>query len=415
MQEYDDNRKQAIAVVESLRSGIPTRASTRELPDLRPSLTKLIKQDLAQLDQAYIPQGRLVWGAYGQGKTHALTTIEQMALNLGFAVSRVSLSREVSCHHLFNFYGRVASALRTPNSQIFGIQPALDKKASGDLPDSRIQDPNRYIHPLPAFVLEDYFHTTSEEQDLLYGDLMGTRLGMPELRRIHRACRGEPLPKFESNFGIKKHGSAYFGVMADTLAWCGYKGWVILIDEVELIGRLGKVGRLDAYRNLNWLLNWSGTMSYPIYTVGVVASSLRNDVWFSIDSTQSAKNDRSQIPELAALKFGQDAKAEMNKFFDLAISKQCPTTEPLSQSELIKLLESLVERHRVAYAWDAQLNVRKLIQHIGNQPVRTHIRAALEALDINYAYKEIITPEATNLVEGSVEEEEGFFKENEYE
>ena len=103
------------------------------------------------------------------------------------------------------------------------------------------------------------------------------------------------------------------------------------------------------------------------------------------------------------------------KFFDLAISKQCPTTEPLSQSELIKLLESLVERHRVAYAWDAQLNVRKLIQHIGNQPVRTHIRAALEALDINYAYKEIITPEATNLVEGSVEEEEGFFKENEYE
>ena len=156
-------------------------------------------------------------------------------------------------------------------------------------------------------------------------------------------------------------------------------------------------------------------MPYPIYTVGVVASSLRNDVWFSIDSTQSAKNDRSQIPELAALKFGQDAKAEMNKFFDLAISKQCPTTEPLSQSELIKLLESLVERHRVAYAWDAQLNVRKLIQHIGNQPVRTHIRAALEALDINYAYKEIITPEATNLVEGSVEEEEGFFKENEYE
>ena len=415
MQEYDDNRKQAIAVVESLRAGIPTCASTRELPDLRPSLTKLIKQDLAQLAQAYIPQGRLVWGAYGQGKTHALTTIEQMALNLGFAVSRVSLSREVSCHHLFNFYGRVASALRTPNSQIFGIQPALDKKASGDLPDSRIQDPNRYIHPLPAFVLEDYFHTTGEEQDLLYGDLMGTRLGMPELRRIHRACRGEPLPKFESNFGIKKHGSAYFGVMADTLAWCGYKGWVILIDEVELIGRLGKVGRLDAYRNLNWLLNWSGTMSYPIYTVGVVASSLRNDVWFSIDSTQSAKNDRSQIPELAALKFGQDAKAEMNKFFDLAISKQCPTTEPLSQSELIKLLESLVERHRVAYAWDAQLNVRKLIQHIGNQPVRTHIRAALEALDINYAYKEIITPEATNLVEGSIEEEEGFFQENEYE
>jgi hypothetical protein len=415
MQEYSDNRKQSIAVVESLRAGIPSRASTRELSDLRPSLTKPIKQDLAQLAQGNTPKGRLVWGAYGQGKTHALTTIEHLALDLGFAVSRVSLSREVSCHHLFNFYGRVASAIRTPKSQTFGIQRALNKKPSGDLPDSRIQDPNRYIHPLPAFVLEDYFYTTGEEQDLLYGDLMGTRLAMPDLRRIHRACRGEPLPRFESNFGVKKHGSAYFGVMADVLAWCGYKGWVILIDEVELIGRLGKVGRLDAYQNLNWLLNWSETMPYPIYTVGVVASSLSDDKWSSSDSTQSAKKDRSQIPELAAHKFGQDAKAEMNNFFALAISKQCPIINPLSQGELSKLLESLVERHRIAYAWDAQLDIHNLIQSIGDQPVRTHIRAALEALDINYAYKEIIIPEPTNLVEGSVEEEEEFFNENEHE
>jgi predicted ATPase len=70
MQGYDDNRKQAIAVVESLRAGIPTRASTRELPELRASLTKLIEQDLEQLAQGTTPKGRLIWGAYGQGKTH---------------------------------------------------------------------------------------------------------------------------------------------------------------------------------------------------------------------------------------------------------------------------------------------------------------------------------------------------------
>jgi hypothetical protein len=83
--------------------------------------------------------------------------------------------------------------------------------------------------------------------------------------------------------------------MADAIVWCGYKGWVILIDEVELIGRLGKVGRLDAYQNLNWLLNWSRTMLYPIYTVGVVALSLKNDVWFSNDSTRQAKMTASKF------------------------------------------------------------------------------------------------------------------------
>lgn len=409
MQKYDDVRTSAISVIESLRSGIPSRASTRELSDLRPSLTEPIKQDLAKLAQGNIPKGRLIWGAYGQGKTHALTTIEHLALDGGFAVSRVSLSREVSCHHLFNFYGRVASAIRTPNSQILGIGRLLNKKASGDIPSSKIQDIDRYIHPLPAFVLQDYFYTTGEEQDLLYGDLMGTRIAMPELKRIHRACREETLPKFESTFGVKKHGSAYFGVMADVLEWCGYKGWVILIDEVELIGRLGKVGRLDGYQNLNWLLNWSGKMSYPIYTLGVVASSLRNDVWFSSDRAQSAKKDRNQIPELAAQKFGHEAEAEINKFFDLAISNQCLTTEPLSQSELSKLLESLVKLHQTAYAWDAQLDVNNLIQYIGNQPVRTHIRAALEVLDISYTDQEIIIPKATDLVEGSTQEDEAFF------
>lgn len=416
MQRYDHNRKQAIAVVESLRAGIPTRASTRKLPDLRASLTELIKQDLAQLAQDNIPKGRLIWGAYGQGKTHVLTTVEHVALELGFAVSRVSLSREVSCHHLFNFYGRLASAIRTPKSQLPGIQRSLEQKAdSGDLPDSRIQDRDRYIHPLPGLVLEDYFYANGEEQDLLYGDLMGTRLTMPDLRQIHRNCRGELLPRFESTFRVKQHASAYFGVMADVLAWCGYKGWVILIDEVELIGRLGKVGRLDAYRNLNWLLNWSGTMPYPIYTLGVVASSLRSDVWFSSNTTRRTNNDRSQIPELAAQKLGQNAEAEMNNFFDRAIGKQCPTTEPLSESDLSNLLKSLVELHHIAYAWDgnAHLDIHNLIQNIGAQPVRTHIRAALEALDIAYTHQEIITPEATNLVEGSVEEDVGFFREDE--
>lgn len=410
MQGDDDGQKRAIAIVESLRAGIPTRASTRELPDMRASLTELVKQDLEQLAQDHTPQGRLIWGAYGQGKTHTLTTIEHVALDLGFAVSRISLSREVSCHHLFNFYGRVAAAIHTPESQILGIQRSLDKKAPGDLPNSQIQNPERYVHSLPAFILEDYFYTTGEEQDLLYGDLMGTRITMPDLKRIHRACRGEPLPKFEATFGLKKHASAYFGVMADALTWCGYQGWVILIDEVELIGRLGKIGRLDAYRNLNWLLNWSRTMPYPIYTVGVVASSLRTDVWFRNDSARQVKNDRHQIPELAAQKLGQESQAEMNRFFDTAIGKHCPTTEPLSQHQLSSLLESLVELHQIAYAWKAQLDIHNLIQHIGDRPVRTHIRTALEALDIEYVYKETTTPETRNLVEGSVQEEEEFFK-----
>lgn len=108
--------------------------------------------------------------------------------------------------------------------------------------NSPISQPDRYSHPLPSIVLEDYFLTTGEEQNLLMGDLMGTRLTSPELKRIHRNCRGETFPKFETNFRNTQHGSAYFGIMADAIALCGYRGWVLLLNEVELVGRFGQSG-----------------------------------------------------------------------------------------------------------------------------------------------------------------------------
>lgn len=46
IKRYEASRRKAITVVESLRAGIPTRNSTRELPDLRESLTDLIRKDV---------------------------------------------------------------------------------------------------------------------------------------------------------------------------------------------------------------------------------------------------------------------------------------------------------------------------------------------------------------------------------
>jgi hypothetical protein len=44
MERYEAQRRKAITVIESLRAGIPTRVSTRELPDLRASLTDTIRR-----------------------------------------------------------------------------------------------------------------------------------------------------------------------------------------------------------------------------------------------------------------------------------------------------------------------------------------------------------------------------------
>ncbi len=405
-------QQQAISVVESLRAGIPTRLSTRQLPDLRPELTRLIEQDLAQLEAGHHPRGRLIWGSYGQGKTHALTALEHLALDRGFAVSRVALSREVSCHQLFNFYGRVAPLIRLPDSAS-GLAALLSRKSPQGIQSSIMDRLDRYQHPLPAFVLENLLYASGEDQDLLYGDLVGSRLTLTDLRRIHRANRDGVMPRFERTFKVSEDGAAYFGVMADALKTFGYKGWVLLIDEVELIGRLGKVSRLKAYRNLQWLLNWSALQpnSFPLYTIGVVASGLRTDLWYRGTTNTRTLSDSVAIPDLALEKLGsQEIAQEMKTFFTQAIDPHCPVLKPLLPQAQKTLLTEIITLHGIAFGWDPSLDLDLLAQQLGDKPVRTYIRATLESLDMAYLYQESWQVATTELQEASLVEDEAYFR-----
>lgn len=388
---------QSIFTIESLRSGIPTRISTRELPDLRKNLTDGIIGDLAFFERGNIPEGRILWGQYGQGKTHALTSIEHIALDKNFAVSRVSLSREVSCHNLHSFYGYIAPRIKTPDSTLEGIQHYLNKFQPSDLPDSRILENGRYENGLPAMIFEDYFYSEGEERDKLYGDLTGVRLPAGELGRIHRSSRQEAMPKL--NFKITEHSKAYFGVMADAIAFCGFEGWVILIDEVELIGRLGKTSRYKAYSNLSWLLNWNGKMKYPIYTIAAAATRLQDDLWYG-----KKDDDRTIMPILAAEKSGDEASKEMVRFFEKAVSDTSLKILPAREDDLEKLLDKIADLHGDSYQWSPELDSASLISQLGSQPVRTYIRAALEYLDLQYLYNQKQIPGTVDLGEFAFDE-----------
>ncbi len=396
----------AIFALESLRAGVPTRNSTRELPDIRKNITVNIVRDLEEFQFGNRPMGKLVWGQYGQGKTHVLTTVEHIALDMGFAVSRVSLSREVSCHNLFDFYKKVGPRVRTPDSNVSGIQRALNQKQASDLPDSMIYEVKRYVNRLPAIVLEDYFYTSGEEQDMLYSDLMGIKIPMQDFKRIHRSSRHESLVLTE-NFKVNDHASAYFGVLADAIRFCGYKGWVILIDEVELLGRLGRLARLKAYMNLNWLLNWTNEMKYPIYTIAAAATRLQDDTWYG-----GVNDDRHKMPEVAASKFGQTAKDQIEEFFNKAVSSINPKVYPATEEGLLELLNGIASLHGKSYHWIPEFNSKELISKLGSTTVRTYIRAALETLDIQYVYKENVKLEMNEMKEEKLSEDESFFSED---
>lgn len=410
MSLYTEPQQSAVAIIETLRSGIPTRISTRALPDLRSYLSEKIHEDLKRFQAGEVPPGRLVWGQYGQGKTHMLTTVEHMALDMGFAVSRLTLSREVSCHQIFPFYGQLAASLLTPNSVVMGLHKRLAERSARDFQKSVLATPGRYIHPLPQQIAEDFFHAEGEDQALLYGDLTGTRLPLKELRRIHKSARQSALPAFSESFKQLIHTPAYFAVMADLVQFCGYKGWVLLVDEIELLGRLGKLSRMRAYLNLSWLLNGAQNLNFPVYLLGAVATRLQDDTWYGGQGGARKKpDDRTVMPELAGEKFGKEAQDTLTHFFRQAISKDSPIMRPVHENELSALLEELIQLHGQAYQWAAQLDISELLHYLGSQPVRTYIRAALEALDRQYLYGHTEKLAASALVEHALHEDESFF------
>jgi len=208
------------------------------------------------------------------------------------------------------------------------------------------------------------------------------------------------------------HADAYFGLFADVIRFCGFRGWVILIDEVELILRLGRVSRLKAYRNLNWLLNWAGEMRYPIYTIGAAHTYLQ-EVWFHDSGVRCA--DRSAIPEMAEEQFGTAERRKLQEFFDRAVSGHCPTIGPVEQGNLEELLNAIVRFHATAYAWQAPDfdQVRATLSALkADDPIRTYVRATLEALDQILLTGQALPVIPEVLVEGSTEEEPEYFREH---
>lgn len=409
MSTYDAERLKAVSIIEALRSGVPTRVTTSELPDLRPKLTKEIRSDLESFSDNNIPAGRLVWGRYGQGKSHLLTMLEHIALNMNYAVSYITLSREVSCQNLFRFYQHAAPIVRIPDSKVPGIYNKLLEKNIKNLPETPIQAENRYSHRLPAIVVECMLSAYgTDDFNYLYNDLVGNHLPIRKIREIAKNAgigdlmRG--LPRFKQSYA-----DAYFGVLSDAIRFCGFRGWVILIDEIELVGRLGRVSRLKAYQNLDWLLNVSGNMKYPIYTVGAAAISLQENRWNSIQH-----GDGMVIPDLAGEKMGDDEKNKMNEFFKWATSEHCPKIKPIDSTCLGELLQKICQQHGIAYGWQPPSfeQIKHFLGNLGDVPVRTHIRATIEVIDNLLITGDAPEIQTEKLIENPIKEDTGYFDED---
>lgn len=377
------NKNADILLLESIRTGIPSRLMMEKLPDLRIDITKQIDTDLNELANNQTTQGRIIWGEYGQGKTHFLKMIEQYVLQQGFAVSYYTLNRDLGLNNLKTLFPVLTGQTMTGQNCIPGIMNQLTQDTLPSTIMENLSDIEKKIcHSFPSYILQSFLSfKDADEMMLLYNSLMGNSTYWTNSKAICRKVLGSDM-KNMPKFTIKDHANCFFEFYPYLIKLLGFKGWVILIDEIELIGKLGKVGRLNSYKNLSYLLNWSNEHDLPLYTLAASAKTLQTDVFYS------RKNDVQKMPDVAKEKFNAETAFHITKFFDLAAkSNRNLILNPINREAYTESFQTIMDLHKKSINWikpaDPSL-IETLINIIKpeQKPIRMCIRMFIELLDI---------------------------------
>ncbi len=381
-------------IIEALRSGIPSRAVGAYFSGARPRLMREITERLDGIKKGGKSGGMVISGKYGEGKTHLLNTVFTLAHENHMVVSYLSLSKETPMDKLYLIYQKIIANTYLPQHQQPGFLHTLENMTQNSpLASEMIAFAAKQLETDKLYyLLRAYLNTEdAEEKFLLQADLEGDFMANAPLKKIYRRIFNHPV-KYNVNFSKTKHCQDYFAFMSHLFTQMGYQGWVILVDEAELIGRLGKKARLNAYRNMARFL-LPNTEMESVFSVFALSASYIEDVI-------EAKHDYENLAEL----FPGEPEP-MHTVLDLL--RKAPQLHPLTRTEFQEVLEKLKEFHRRAYHWEPQVSVDTLekITQSGGYLLRTKIRAAIEYLDQIYQYGDCSNTVITDLAEESYGEE----------
>lgn len=362
-------------MIEALRSGIPSRAVGQYFSEARPKIMREVSDRLDQVRDHGKSCGMVISGKYGEGKTHLLNTVFNLAQSNQMVVSYLSLSKETPMDKLYLVYQKIIQNTYLPMRRQPGFMQELEKISSGSpLASEMLLYAAKQLETDKLYYLfRSYLNTEdSDEKFLLQADLEGDFIANAPLKKIYRRIFNQPV-KYNTNFTKTRHCSDYFAFMSHLFTQMGYQGWVILIDETELMGRLGKKARLNAYRNMAHFLLPERCFE-STFTMFALSASYNEDV---IEGKHEYENLAAIYPDEQ-----EPAKTVLN------LLSSAPQLLPLTKTEINEILYKIQDFHGKAYDWVPDVSIESLEEatQYGGYLLRTKIRAAIEFLDQLYQY-----------------------------
>jgi hypothetical protein len=251
--------------IEALRAGVPNRDAVRLLSIQQPQVEARFRRQLNGLAEDAAggrpTSGVLVAGDFGAGKSHLLEYLEHLALDERMLCSRVVISKETPLYDLARVYRAAVESLVLPGRR----GSALTEIASSLDPDSGENAALMHWVNRPDVGLSSRFAATlflyhqvkdPENRDRIVSFWGGDPLNMGETRSLLRELGERATYRLES-VPARELALQRLQFLARLILAAGYAGWVVLFDEVELIGRYSFKQRARSYAEL---ARWGGKL-----------------------------------------------------------------------------------------------------------------------------------------------------------
>jgi hypothetical protein len=344
---------QARSIIEELRKGSVPVEYVPVFTVGRQKWLSYIEDDL----ENYIGQGgakvRFISGDYGDGKTHFMSVVRHLALERGFAVSFVVLTRDVPIHKFETVYQAIVRQLQG-NFTGTGIRALLDawlekmEKApgQGQAPDAGQPYPAiagqfkeipgmdiNFANALAALV-NNRFAPLAEGEDKARRDADNEIL-------MHwfeggKVTKRELKPFQIYEFLNKTNARQFMNSLILFLRHTGHQGLILLMDEMETVVAMSTTIRNAAYENVRLFIDNSETARFLHLFFSIIPDVLVSEKGFkSYDALWSRVRS---IGDTKRLNY-RGVLVDLHQ-------------TPLQTEELLELGRVLRTLHGISYRWN---------------------------------------------------------------
>jgi hypothetical protein len=341
--------------IEALRNGVPNRDAVKVLgcnqPDIEEKFRQQLQYTIRSIPESGKNAGMMVTGDFGTGKSHLLEYLMHLALEENFVCSKIVISKETPLFDPAKLYRAAVDTAIVPGKRgnaMTEIATALkfNSKPYADLYQWIHQRAGLNSRFAAALFLFERMPNDPELSNRIIRFWSGDKIGSGEIKKYLRACRESVTYKID-NITAKDLALQAFQFTSRLIKAAGYSGWVLLIDEAELIGRYSLNQRAKSYAELaRWMGKLDESPFTGLTTVFAITEDFQSKILEGNDDIEKVPGKLRSKGTETDLLLASQAERGMRVIQSDFVRLKTPDKESLDQT-----YEKVRSIHAQAYQW----------------------------------------------------------------